>query len=544
MSNTPISPLPVQDDDASTTSSSFTPLKLVGYAAGVAVAAGVFSCYRIAGPSEYLVKTGLGVSGSAITKSTFCWPLQRVVTMSVKPTCMQFRLQAKTTEFMPFLLPGAVTVQPVDEPQMLQLYAKRFLMMPEEEKNEFVTSIIEGTVRVQAASMTMDELFQDRMKFKSEVHDTVKAELQPYGLEIVNAVIREMEDGENTNFFRDRSQRALQAAHAHARVSTASAETDGSIGEKEKEAECRQRLAGFEAETARMENVRGAEMAQSKADLEIKEADLKRAVQVAKLDAEKAAEVHAAALQVKVEEQRQRQEEATLRAKDLTVALVDAEVLQRVAEGKKAARLIEVSAEAESKRILAEGDKVARAIEVEAEANATRQLAEADFVKAARVAQGEQAHLEAFAAGNQKLVEAFNGDAQAALTRTMISEGVLVGLADSNARAMQGLNPKLNVWTDSAAGATGACRDLAKCIPPSLAHLESMGVKLPSWMPTSSSSSLPPPELSQAALSSAMGALSPTTATPTSTSTGTGTGTSSAPHHQPVVVATPPNTPM
>jgi hypothetical protein len=54
-----------------------TPLR-VGGALAVGVAAFMFLRFKVAPPTGYLVRTGLGIANVSITKTCVQWPLQRV----------------------------------------------------------------------------------------------------------------------------------------------------------------------------------------------------------------------------------------------------------------------------------------------------------------------------------------------------------------------------------------------------------------------------------------------------------------------------------
>ena len=71
--------------------------------------------------------------------------------------------------------------------------------------------------------MTMIELFKSREEFKEKIENAVRLELEQFGVQVTNANIREMEDDEQTKYFENQSQRAVNEAEAGARIATAEA---------------------------------------------------------------------------------------------------------------------------------------------------------------------------------------------------------------------------------------------------------------------------------------------------------------------------------
>ena len=64
-----------------------------------------------------------------------------------------------------------------------------------------------------------------------------------------------------------------------------------------------------------------------------------------------------------------------------------------------------------------------------------------------------------------------------------MDKGIYEKLADSNAKAIQGLNPKITVWTQDATKGMDPIQNLAKSIIPMLDTIESQtNYKLPEWL--------------------------------------------------------------
>lgn len=68
-----------------------------------------------------------------------------------------------------------------------------------------------------------------------------------------------------------------------------------------------------------------------------------------------------------------------------------------------------------------------------------------------------------------------------------LERNLFVDMAQKTAQAVQGLNPKINIWNTGASGesdAMGTLRSLFTSIPPMLDAVQTQtGVRMPSWVP-------------------------------------------------------------
>lgn len=142
--------------------------------------------YVTAGPSQYVVVTGLGVEDLRIVRKGWVWPFQKTVMLDVAPlnftlgksfgrsvfivtssTLIDIQsllisdLQAMSNEKLEFNLPAVFTIGPKDDVSSLNKYA-RLLGGKKDNKHVEATvkGIIEGETRVIAAGMTMVSLLR------------------------------------------------------------------------------------------------------------------------------------------------------------------------------------------------------------------------------------------------------------------------------------------------------------------------------------------------------------------------------------------------
>jgi flotillin len=412
------------------------------------------SRYRVSKPDEYLVRTGLGIKDMLVTKQGYQWPFQIYQFVNMHPTNYSFDLQAMSSEKMEFILPGVFTIGPKNDPEAIKRYV-RFLSCGKgnDQIDTLVKGILEGETRIQSAQMTLEQIFNDRKAFKEILVGNVQEELDQFGLEIYNANIKELQDSKGSEYFSFLRQKKRSEAENRAKIDIAEAKKVGDIGEKEREAITRQQVIQIEAETVRLENERRQDIERSRAELEVVKAEALQKTQVAQISAANAAKIKEAELQRELEQRRVAMETEKLRATDLSKAQVDAETAIKAAEG------------------------IAAALRLKAEAELYAEQQKAQGLLAILNAQGE---------GVNRLIESFGGSRDALIQYLMLDKGLYQQLADTNAKAIQGLNPKITIWqtgSENGDSYTKPIADVLKMVPPLLTTIQDQtGISPPEWM--------------------------------------------------------------
>lgn len=422
-------------------------------AGGVVALAGLvgFASYRykVAKPSQYLVRTGLGINKVAIDKKAFQWPFQTAKFISVQPQNYRFDLQAMSKEKMEFILPGVYTIGPKDENEALKKYATLMSNTTEEERTNIIKGIIEGETRVLTASLTLEQIFSGRDEFRDQVTERIDRELGKVGFVIHNANIQEMSDHEGSEYFQFLRQRARANAEAEARKNIAEAQREGDISVKDNERTTRIKTAEFESSAVTVENERNIDIAKSTAELKIKEAEYYRQSELAKIEAEKAAAIREKELQRELEERTVKQQTEKLRSEQLALAIVEAEAQERRAD----AYLYQKQKEAE-----------------------------AYMVQKAKEAEGILAVYNAQAEGLQNLLNTAD-DPSTVIQYLMIDRNVYPQLAKANADAIRGLNPKITYWNTGGDGGDNPITKVIQNIPPLMETIhQQTGILPPDWI--------------------------------------------------------------
>ena len=244
----------------------------------------------------------------------------------------------------------------------------------------------------------------------------------------------------------------------------------GEIGEAEKRGKTRQEISKIDAQTAVLETQRKSEKAQADAELTTTQTKLDMNIRLAQIEASRNAESRDAQLQRDVEIQRADMELERQRAADL----VHAKIAREVAEQR-------TNAAAYNETKTAEATLYARKQDAEAAAFRTTTEAEAAFFAKRKEAEGIAEMAKAYGE-----MAAVLGGPAGLLQYLYMQSGTFEKLANANAHAVQGLQPKISIWnTDGAAAADAGApiRNLFQNLPPLLQTVqEQTGITPPTWL--------------------------------------------------------------
>lgn len=362
-------------------------------------------------------------------------------------------------------VPSTFTVGVSTEPDVMTKAAERILHLKQPAIEEMAKEIIFGQLRLTVASLTIEQINQDRESFLEAIRHNVEPELNKIGLHLINVNITDITD--ESDYIESIGKKAAAEAINQAKIDVADQTKLGAIGEaqavREQEirvseamaeaeigrkiasANQRKRVQEQEAEAVQGENIANANIANYNAELEVKRAAALQEAEVAKYDA-----------QVKIQKALYQAEQQRLRAEEI--------VREEIKKNK-----IEIAAEAEAERIRREARGIADGILVkyEAEAEGIRKL------------------LTAKAEGYKNLVASVGGDSQAAATLLMIEK--LEELVSQQVEAISNLKiDKITVW-DSGGNGHGSSTSnfiasLFKSLPPLQDISEMAGFELPEYL--------------------------------------------------------------
>ena len=510
---------------AQDTGGAFTATVIIGAILAVLVVAVVILMARYKRcPSDRILviygRVGAGQSARCIHGGgAFILPIvQDYQFLSLTPMTMNIPLRgALSLQNIRIDVPSTFTVGVSTEPNVMTNASERLLGLAPREIEEMAREIIFGQLRLTVASLTIEQINQDRESFLVSIRDNVSPELMKIGLYLINVNITDITD--ESDYIESIGKKAAAEAIQAARVDVANEEKTGAIGEAEavrekeirvaenlaqsdkgkKQAEADRRIfvQGQEAQAVKGENDAKAHIAATNAELAIKVAEQEAA-------ADKGRKAADADRRIFVQGQEAQaisgENEAKARIADANAVLAaaEAEALQKgeVARREAQVEIQKAQARAELERLTAdevvreEIDK--RKVEIAAEAEAEKRRREArgaaDAVLARYTAEAEGIRkvLDSKAAGYASLVESCGGDARAAATLLMtekIEEVVALQVA-----AIQNLKiDKITVWDSGGGDGKGSSTanfisSLIKSLPPIHDVAGMAGIDLPDYL--------------------------------------------------------------
>ena len=395
------------------------------------------------------------------------WPLiQEYKKISLIPMTISIPLDgALSLQNIRINVPSTFTVGVSTNPLIMNNAAERLLHLSKDDIEAMAQEIILGQLRLTVASLTIEQINQDRDAFLELIRDNVGAELHKLGLYLINVNIIDITD--ESNYINSIGKKAAAGAVNKALVDVANAERDGAIGkanaDRDREVQVAQNVAESqkgqkaaevdrrvfvqqqEATGVQGENLSRAEIASYQADLEEKEAAAMQRAEVAR----RTAEMEVQKAQYSLEQERLRAEE-----------IVREEISKTQIE-------IAAEAEAERQRRIAQG---------EADAVLARYNAEAE---------GTKAVLEAKANGYKQLVASAGGDVKAAATLLMVEKIEEIVARQTEAIANLQID-KITVWDSGSGGEGGSTANfvssLIRSLPPVHDVAKMAGVDLPDYL--------------------------------------------------------------
>ena len=457
-------------------------------------------------------KVGEGQSARCIHGGgAFIWPLiQDYKYLSLTPMSIFIDLKnALSLQNIRINVPSTFTVGVSTSPAIMNNAAERLLGLGPTQIEEMAREIIFGQLRLTVASLTIEQINQDRESFLDSVRKNVEPELNKIGLYLINVNITDITD--ESNYIGSIGKKAASEAINRAKIDVAEQEKIGAIGHSLAQREQKVQVAVNEAESIKGQSAAQADQRiylqqqETLAAVGESEAERNKAIALAQNEAEAAKGRKAAEADQRIYVQQRESEaitgENTSRASiarsnaELSVAEAaarqQAEVARRMAE----IQIQLAQAKAETERLVAsevvrqEIDKRKAEILAAADAEQARLRArgEADAVRARYEAEAEGLRkvLQSKADGYRALVESCAGDARAAASLLMIEK--IESLVEAQVAAIKNLKiDKITVW-DGGAGTGGSstanfAASLIKSLPPLHEVARMAGVELPEYL--------------------------------------------------------------
>lgn len=387
----------------------------------------------------------------------FVWPIiEDYSYLSLTPISIDANLtNALSKQNIRVDVPSRFTVGISTDPESMNAAAERLLGLTPGEIQELARDILFGQLRLVIATMSIEELNNDRDKFLESISANVEVELKKIGLRLINVNVTDIKD--ESGYIEALGREAAAKAINEAKVRVAEQDKIGEIGKAEAVRETRIRTAEANAEAVKGENTAKVEIAVSDSSRREREAEASRVATAAERVQQAKAQEEAYAAESLAEQARAERERSTQQANIIVPQEIE-----------KQRKIIEAQAEAERIRVNAQGQ------------------ADAIFAKMEAEAKGYYEVLTKQAAGYDKMVQAAGGDANKAYMLLLIEK--LPELVKTQVEAVKGINiDHVTVW-DSGNSADGKgstanfVSGLMKSVPPLNELFDQAGLDLPTYL--------------------------------------------------------------
>ena len=376
---------------------------------------------------------------------TFVMPLiQDYAYLDLVPMTINIPLKnALSQQNIRINVPSTFTVAINTTPESMNNAAFRLLGLSNAEIERMASEIIFGQLRLTVASLTIEQINQDRERFLESIRNNIGPELAKVGLYLINVNITDITD--ESDYIDSIGQKAAATAVNQAKIDVAEQEKLGDIGASLAQKERRIQVAQYNADAVQGENTAKAEIADYDATLAQKEAEATQRGEVAQQQAI-----------TEIQKETAIAEEARLTAVEVVPREIDK-------------RKIEIDAEAEAQK---------RRKEAAGEADAILSVLTAE-------AQGTQKVLDAKGIGYGNLVSACEDSPKDVATLLMVEK--IQEIVTMQAKAISNLKiDKITVWdsgsSDKGSSTANFMSNMVKSLP-ALHDVAGMaGVELPEYL--------------------------------------------------------------
>ena len=404
-------------------------------------------------------------------------------------------------------VPSTFTFGISTDPSIMINAAERLLGLTKQDVITQASDIILGQLRLAIATLTIEEINQDREKFLEQINANVNTELNKIGLEIINVNIKDITD--ESGYIDALGKKAAAEAINKAKVEVAQQEKLGAVGEasanKEKEVQVAEQLAQTaigktnaekeqRVQTANINSTAVIGEAEANKVKEVEVAEQLAQTQIGKTSAMKEQRIQTANLEAQAVEG-ENISKANIAEYNATLAVKQADAFREGEVAKANAQRDVLLAQKEQEEAKLKKEELARQeveklkiqVQADAEAEKARRIAlgEADAIKAKYFAEAEgvKAVLEAKAKGYQDLVKISNNRPEIATSFLMIEK--IEKIVEKQVDAIKNIKfDKITVWdggTGTTNGSTTAnfMKDLIKSLPAMHDLANQAGIELP-----------------------------------------------------------------
>ena len=489
---------------------------------------GILSRYRKCKSDEVLVvygKTGGEKKSAKLYHggAAFVWPIiQGYEFLSMKPMQIDCKLTgALSAQNIRVDVPTTITVAISTDAEVMQNAAERMLGLTMDDKQNLITDVVYGQMRLVIADMTIEELNSDRDKFLSKVKDNIDTELRKFGLYLMNINISDIRDAANyiVNLGKEAESKAQNEAQANIEeqeklgaikiatqikeretkvaetkklqeISVANADKDRisqvAIANAEKEAQVAKAEAEKNIRIEQANTEKESRIAELNSDMEIKQAEAGKKAAIGRNEAQKEVALSNSELAVtqanadkQAGEAAARSEAAVQAAREIAQKEVEEAKAKKVESSLKAEKI--VPAEIARQEAILQANAIAEKITREAEARAKATLAQAEAearaiqLKLEAEAEGKKKSLLAEAEGFEAMVRAAESNPAIAIQYKMVDQWKEI--AGEQVKAFEHMNlGNITVFDGGNGSTSNFLNTLVKTVAPSLGVLDKLPI--------------------------------------------------------------------
>lgn len=416
------------------------------------------SCYKRCPSNKILAIFGKVGKGKSVKcfhgGGAFVWPLiQDSCFLDLTPMTINIPLKgALSLQNIRINVPSTFTIAIDTSETAMNNASVRLLQLTREEIEQMAMEIIFGQLRLAVASLTIEQINQDREEFLKTIRNNIDPELGKIGLTLINVNITDITD--ESEYIESIGRKAASTAVNQAKIDVAQQDKLGDVGSAQADRDRRISVSEYNSQAVEGENKAQADVAKYNADLAEKAAEADQRGQVAQQKA-----------QAEIETARAIAEKRRLEAD---------EIVKKQIEKEK----IEIDAEAEA-------EKVRREAKGQADAILSIKSAEAE---------GIQKVLDAKAEGYRQLVQSCGADAKSAATMLMVEK--IEEIAKLQVEAIKNIKiDKVTVWdsgnAEKGSSTANFMSSLIKSLPAMHDVASMAGLDLPEFMGKVQSDKMP-----------------------------------------------------
>src|SRR3954463_5864980 len=332
--------------------------------------------YRIAGPNEALIVTGIRGTRIVNGGGTIVAPLietarqlsLELMSFDVAPTQDLY-----TTQGVAVTVEAVAQIKVKSDHESIRTAAEQFLTKSEDERQALIRLVMEGHLRGIIGQLTVEQIVKEPEMVGDRMRSTCADDMNKMGLEVVSFTIKEVRD--KNEYITNMGRPDVARIKRDADVAAAEADRDTAIRRALAQRESAVARAQADQERVLAETLSEAKQAEATRDLEVKRAQYAELVKRQQAQADKAYDIQTNVMQQQVVAElvkvKQVETEGQVKVQEAEIARREKELIATILKGAEMERQrIETLASAERQRLITEAEGRASSIRAQGEAEA------------------------------------------------------------------------------------------------------------------------------------------------------------------------------